>query len=58
MPSIPNLATTVALNPKLNEVKNEIPNITNLGTTTALAAIESKIYDHSIYMSLLQHLII
>ena len=35
---IANLAKTVALNAKINEVKGEIPNITNLGTVTALTA--------------------
>ena len=27
----------------MNEVKNKIPNITNLGTTTAFTAVENKI---------------
>ena len=40
---ITNLATTTALKTKVNEVKNKIPNITNLGTTTALNAAENKI---------------
>ena len=40
--SITNLATTAALNAKIKEVKNKIPNITNLGTTTALIAVENK----------------
>ena len=38
MPIIANLATTVALNAKINEVKGEIPNITKLATITALTA--------------------
>ena len=39
-----NLATiTTALNAKINEVKNKIPNITNLATTTALTGVENKI---------------
>ena len=43
-PSITNLVTTFALNAKINEVKGEIPNITNLATaTTALTAVENKI---------------
>ena len=29
--------------PKINEVKGEIPNITNLATTAALTAVENKI---------------
>ena len=40
---IPNLATDASLNAKINKVKGEIPNITNLGTTTALTAVENKI---------------
>ena len=31
------------LNAKINEVKGEIPNITNLATTSALTAVENKI---------------
>ena len=35
---------TAALNTKINEVKNKIPSITNLATTTtALTAVENKI---------------
>ena len=37
IPDITNLATNTTLNAKMNEVKNEIPNI-NLATTTALNA--------------------
>ena len=37
-----NLATTAALNAKINEVKCEIPNITNLATTSTLTAVENK----------------
>ena len=33
-----NLATDTSLNTKMNEVKNEIPSICNLPTTTALKA--------------------
>ena len=43
MTSITNLATTAALNAKINEVKGEIPNITKLASTTALTAVENKI---------------
>ena len=43
MPDITNLATTTALNAKINEVKNKISNITNLATTTARTAVENKI---------------
>ena len=37
------LATEITLNPKIIEVKGEIPNITNLSTTTALTAVKNKI---------------
>ena len=37
------LATKSNLNTKINEVKNEIPSITGLATTSALAAVENKI---------------
>ena len=37
-----NLATEIALNAKINEVKGELPNITNLATTSALTVIENK----------------
>ena len=43
MPDITNLTTYVSLNPKINEVKDEVPSITNLATTTALTAVENKI---------------
>ena len=50
MPCITNLAKTTDLNAKINEVKNKIPNITNLDTiTTAFTAVENKIPTHSIY---------
>ena len=39
-----NLATNTILNDGINEAKGEIPNITNLATTTtALTAVENKI---------------
>ena len=40
---ISNLATRTILNTKIIEVKNEIPSITGLATTSALAAVENKI---------------
>ena len=43
IPSTANLATTAALNAKINEVKGKIPNITNLAITIALTAVENKI---------------
>ena len=43
MPSIANLATTTGLNAKINQVKDEIPNITNVPITTAPIAVENKI---------------
>ena len=43
IPSISNLATTTtALNAKINEIQNKIPNNTNLANTTALSAVENK----------------
>ena len=41
------LATNKTYNAKINEVKNKIPNITNLATTTVLTAVENKVPDHS-----------
>ena len=43
MPSITDLATTTALNAKINEAKNKILNITNLAATAALTAVENEI---------------
>ena len=40
---ITNLPTNAFLNAKINEVKGETPNITNLATTTTLTAVENKI---------------
>ena len=36
MPDITNLASNTTLNAKINDVKKEIPSITNLATTFAL----------------------
>ena len=48
MPSITNLASNSALNAKITEVKNKMPNITNTATTTtALTAVENKIPNSS-----------
>ena len=38
-----NLGTNASLNAKINEVKGELPNITNLATTTTLTAVKNKI---------------
>ena len=43
IPDISNLATKSNLNTKINEVKNEIPSITGLATTSALTTVENKI---------------
>ena len=43
MPDITNLIAKTTLNPTINEVKGEIPSITNLVTETALYAAENKI---------------
>ena len=37
------MATNTTFNPKINEIQNKIPNITNLATTTAVTAVENKI---------------
>ena len=37
------MATNTSLNAKINEVKGEIPSITNLATTAALTSVENKI---------------
>ena len=42
IPGITNLGITAALNPKINEIKGEAPNITNLATTTSLIAVDNK----------------
>ena len=39
MLNITNLFANACLNAKINEVKNRIPNITNLATTNALIAL-------------------
>ena len=43
MPNITNIATNPSLDTKINEVKGEIPSITNLATTAGLTTVESKI---------------
>ena len=40
---ITNLATNNTLNAKINDVKGEIPSITNLATTSVFTAVENKI---------------
>ena len=40
--NITNSATKTTLNVRINEVKGEIPNITNLATITAIAAVENE----------------
>ena len=47
IPFIANLGTNTTLDAKRNEIKNEIPSITNLATTTARTAVENKIPDVS-----------
>ena len=43
---ITNLATTTALNAKINEIQ-KMPNITTLATYTILIAVDNKSPDHS-----------
>ena len=47
IPDIKNVSANTDLDDKINEVNNEIPNITNLNTTTALTAVEDKILNVS-----------
>ena len=51
MSNINNLPTTAAFNAKVNEIKNKIPNTTNLSTTTALNTADNKIPRHSKYIT-------
>ena len=51
MSNINNLPTTAAFNAKVNEIKNKIPNTTNLSTTTALNTADNKIPGHSKYIT-------
>ena len=44
---ITSLATAPTRNAKINKVKAEIPNITNLATTTALTAVGNKMLNIS-----------
>ena len=39
-PDISNVTTNASFNAKVNEVKGEIPNITNLATTSVLTAVD------------------
>ena len=41
--NITNLATKTVLNAKINEIKVEIPNVTNVSATSALTSVENKI---------------
>ena len=43
MINITNLDTKTILNPKINEVKAEIPSISGLATNSALISVENKI---------------
>ena len=43
MPDITKLATKTTLSAKINEVKAEVPSISNLATTSALTTVENKI---------------
>ena len=44
---ITSLATAATRNAKINKVKVEMPNITNLATTTALTAVGNKMLNIS-----------
>ena len=43
IPGITNLATNDSVNAKINEVKIEISNISNLGTTATLTTVKNKL---------------
>ena len=46
MPSITNLATTAALSANINEVKQKLPNIANIATTTTfVCSKQNRIFD-------------
>ena len=49
-PDITNLATSTTQNAKINEVKGKIPSMT-IATTAAVTAVETKILDHSKYIT-------
>ena len=42
---IPLKLTNTSVNAKINEFKDEIPNITKLATTAALTAVENKMHN-------------
>ena len=46
------MAVTAALNARIIEVKNKMPNITKLGTTAPLTVVENKTVDHSKYITI------
>ena len=41
------MGTNTALNAKINEIKNKIPSITNLASTSTLTTVENKIPEDS-----------
>ena len=43
IPNFINLAVNASLNAKINEVKGEMPSVTNLAPTAALTTVENKI---------------
>ena len=49
IPDLTNLAVNASLNAKINQVKGEIPSITNLATTAVPTTFENKIPDLSKY---------
>ena len=45
IPVTTNLTTNASLNAKVNEVKGEMPSITNLATAVAFTTVENKVID-------------
>ena len=58
IPSVTNLATTAAINAKINEVKNKIAGITNLAATTTPTDVENKIPTVTNLVKKKQHIMI
>ena len=49
IPDITNLATTVALSAKTNDIKGKVPDVTNLVATTANTTVENKMANASTF---------
>ena len=49
IPDITNLATTVALSAKINEIEGKVHNVTNLVATTTNTTVENKMANASTF---------